>query len=88
MTTTNFKNRQTKKTLGIGALKGVTVLNVQSGNGYNVKFRAEVNVEGVKMQKASFETAVEAAKVANTFYKNIYGTKAKAKKAGYWNEVA
>lgn len=84
-----YSKRQNKKTLGLDNLKGITVLNKKNDNNkYEVRFRAEVVVNGTKLQRGSFGTANEAAEVANNFYKQIFGGIRAAKKAGYWNTIA
>jgi cyclopropane fatty-acyl-phospholipid synthase-like methyltransferase len=86
MTTT--KTRQTKKSLGLSNLKGVTVLNIPTGKRYAQRYRAEVTVNGTTLQRGTFATAQEAAEQANNFYKQIFGGIRAAKKAGYWNTNA
>ncbi len=83
----SYSTKQNKKTLGIENLKGVTVQNTKSGTGYNVTFRAEVMRDGFRYLQANLPTPKEAAKVANSFFKDIYGSYQSAKKAGFWNTV-
>lgn len=80
--------RQNKKSLKITQLKGVTVLNIPNGGKYDVRFRAEVTVDGTTLQRGTFATHQEAAEQANSFYKQIFGGIRAAKKAGYWNTIA
>jgi len=83
----NYPQRQNKQSLGIENLKGVTVANSKSGTGFKVSFRAEVVSNGERLLQTGFATAAAAAKVANSFYKQIFGSYREAKKAGYWNAV-
>lgn len=85
----NYKKKQNKKTLGIENLKGVTVRNLpaKKGTGFNVFFKAEVRKGGQHFFNGQVTTPIEAAELANSIFKNIYGNKRSAKKANYWNEI-
>lgn len=84
----NYSKRQSKKTLGIQNLKGVSVANTRVGNKYNVKFRAEAMNEGKAYFNGSYPTATDAAHAANKLFKQFYGSANAAKKAGKWNSIA
>lgn len=83
----NYTSRQTKKTLGIDGLKGVSVKNTPKGKGFTVSFRAETVHNGNRYFSSYVQTSQEAAKEANKLFKSIYGDARAAKKNGYWNSL-
>lgn len=83
----NYSNRQSKKTLGIDSLKGVSVRNTPSGKGFKVSFRAELEYNGTRYSSSYVPTSQEAAKEANKLFKSIFGDARAAKKNGYWNSL-
>lgn len=80
-----YSRRQTKKSLGITELHGVSVVNIPTGNKFDVRFRAETRRNGTHISGGLADTSQEAAKLANNMFSNIYGGHRAAKKAGYWN---
>lgn len=83
----NYSKRQTKKTLGLDNLKGVSLKNKITGKTFTVSFKAELEYKGERYQSKYFATPQEAAKEANKLFKSIFGDARAAKKNGYWNTI-
>lgn len=82
-----FSKKQSKKTLGIEKLKGVTVMNIPCGKKFGVKFKAETRRNLSHHYGGIADTANEAAKLANTMFSKLYHGQRAAQKAGYWNVI-
>lgn len=80
-----YSKRQTKKTLGIQNIKGVSVVNTQDGKKFTVKFRAEMERNGQRFLGGTATSTTEAATLANKLFTQVFGGKRLAQKAGYWN---
>ena len=71
--------------MGLTNVKGITVRNKPSNGGYTVSFRAELVRDGQHYTTPFVDSSNEAATLANKLFKDYYGGKRQAQKAGYWN---
>ena len=82
-----YKTPQNKKTLGLTNLKGVSVRNQETDNGYIVTFRAEAQNNGDRFYGSYTTSSSQAAKDANNLFRQIYGNARAAQKANRWNKI-
>jgi len=80
-----YSKRQTKKSLGITNVKGVSVVNVPNGKKFSVRYKVEKEHNGQRVYEGYADNQAEAANLANKMFENIYGGRRAAQKAGYWN---